>query len=311
MPNQYIYNLSYPDYEEDLCALEVKSLFNLSLDGKVFFSSKQVDPSISPYLKQRLEIAYRTSSFSDIIELLEKNTITLNDFKVEYLKLFSDDPYAKKRKELCKEVGFRIQGFPSFTSPKTTFGITFYKDNWYFGVLAKNNRKWKKHNSKPYSYSSSLGINLAKALVNIAGNGDFSKRLIDPCCGVGTVLLEGFFAGYDIIGWEIKSKVAENARINLRHFNNPPRVTSGDIQDIEDTFDASIVDIPYGNFTPTSEENRVSIIKNAKRISKKVVIVSSDDITYLILSQNLTVLDLCTVSKGRKGSFIRYIWVCE
>ncbi|MBC3798624.1 SAM-dependent methyltransferase, partial [Acetobacterium tundrae] len=34
----------------------------------------------------------------------------------------------------------------------------------------------------------------------MAGNGDTSKRLIDPCCGVGTVLLEGIWAGYDIIG---------------------------------------------------------------------------------------------------------------
>lgn len=308
--NQYIYNVNYQVYEEDLCALEIRSLFNYNLDGKVFFSSKQVDPSISPFLKNRLEIIYKTSSFSDIIELIIKDKITSHDFIVKYLELFSGDPYVKKRKEICKEIGLRIQGFPSFSSPKTTFGITFYKGSWYFGILVANNPKWKEHNTKPYSYSSSLGINIAKVLLNIAGNGDFSKRLIDPCCGVGTVLLEGFFAGYDIRGWEIKSKVAENARGNLLHFNYPPKVTTGDIQDIEESFDVSIVDLPYGNFSHTTVDNQVKIIRNAKRISKKLVLVSSNDITNQILEEKLKITDYCEVSKNENGSFVRYIWVC-
>ena len=141
--NQYIYNVNYQVHEEDLCALEIRSLFNLQLEGKVFFSSKELDPSISPFLKTRLEIIYKTSSFSDIIELIKKDKITSHDFVVKYLELFSGDPYIKKRRELCKGIGLIVQGFPSFTSPKTTFGISFYKGNWYFGILVANNNKWK------------------------------------------------------------------------------------------------------------------------------------------------------------------------
>jgi len=309
--NQYIYNVNYQVHEEDLCALEVRSLFNIELEGKVFFENKQIDPSISPFLKNRLEIIYKTSSFSDIIELIEKNKITSHDFKVKYLELFSGDPYLKKRRELCKEVGLRIQGFPSFSSPKTTFGISFFKGCWYFGILVENNPIWKAHNRKPFSYSSSIGINLAKALINIAGNGDFSKRLIDPCCGVGTVLLEGCFSGYDIRGWDILSKIAEKARANLLHFNYQPKVTTGDIQDIEESFDVSIVDLPYGIFSLTNEDTQMKIIRNAKRISKKLVLVSSNDITDQILGEKLKIIDYCSVSKSENHSFIRYIWVCE
>ncbi|GAA0178593.1 methyltransferase [Clostridium sediminicola] len=309
--NQYIYNVKYQVYEEDLCALEIRSLFNYNLDGKVFFSSKHIDPSISPFLKNRLEIIYKTSSLSEVIELIKKDKIKAHDFLVKYVELVSGDSYVKKRKEICKDVGFRIQGFPSFSAPKNTFGITFYQGSWYFGILVTNNPKWKEHNAKPYSYSSSLGINIAKVLLNIAGNGDFSKRLIDPCCGVGTVLLEGFFAGYDIRGWEIKSKVAENARGNLQYFNYPPKVTTGDIQDIEESFDVSIIDLPYGNFSHTTVANQVKIIRNAKRISKKLVLVSSKDITNEILEEKLKITDYCKVSKNENGSFVRYIWVCK
>ena len=309
--NQYIYNVNYQVHEEDLSALEIRSLFNFQLEGKVFFSSKEVEPSISPFLKTRLEIIYKTTSFLDIIELIKKDKITADDFVVKYLELSSEDPYIKNSRELCKEIGLIVQGEPSFTSPKITFGISFYKGNWYFGILVANNTKWKAHNTKPYSYSSSIGINIAKVLLNIAGNGDFSKRLVDPCCGVGTVLLEGFFAGYDIRGWEIMSKVAENARGNLLHFNYLPKVTTGDIKDIRESFDASIIDLPYGIYCHTNADDQVTIIRNAKRISKKIVLVSSDDITHQILREELKIIDCCKVSKNKRGSFFRYIWVCE
>ena len=309
--NQYIYNVNYQYHEEELCALEIKSLFNFHLEGKVFFSSKQVDPSISPFLKNRLEIIYKTSSFLEITQLIEKDKIASHHFIVKYLELLSDDLSFKKRREICKEVGLRIDGEPSFSSAENTFGISFYKGSWYFGILVANNSIWRDHNMKPYSYSSSIGINIAKALINIAGNGDFSKRLIDPCCGVGTVLLEGLFAGYDIRGWEINSKVAENAIGNLRHFNYLPKVTTGDIQDIQENFDVSIVDIENGIFSETNVENQIKIIKNAKRISKKVVLVSTNNITDQIVREKLKITDYCKVSKCRDSKFIRYIWVCE
>jgi tRNA G10 N-methylase Trm11 len=309
--NQYIYNVKYRVYEEDLCALEVKALFNYRLEGKTFFSDKEIDPAISPFLRNRLKIIHKNSSLSCIIELVKKNKIVSNDFIVKYVELLNDDPFVKKRREICKDLGLEIAGIPSFNDPKTTFGITFYKGSWYFGILVVNNLKWKEHIRKPYSYSSSLGINIAKVLVNIAANGDFSKKIIDPCCGVGTVLLEGFFSGYDIRGWEIKRKVAENARGNLIHFNYLPKVTTGDIQDIEESFDVSIIDLPYGNFSDTTVDEQQKIIRNAKRISKKVVLVSSDDITCEIIKEKLKIIDYCKVNKRENRSFARYIWVCE
>ncbi|PKM53533.1 MAG: SAM-dependent methyltransferase, partial [Firmicutes bacterium HGW-Firmicutes-3] len=246
---RYIYNLNYPSYEKESCEIEVRSLFKFDLKEKVFLASSKVHPSISPFLKSRLEIIYKASTFLELIELTTKGKITASDFMVKYMELGIDDPHFTKRREYCKTMGLVIGGLACFTSPKITFGITFYQGNWYFGNLTERSLYWKKHNNKPHSYSSSIGLSTAKVLINIAGNGDTSKRLIDPCCGVGTVLLEGIWAGYDIIGCEINRKTAENARKNLRHFNYEATVITGDIQDIDDRFDAAIVDLPYGNFS--------------------------------------------------------------
>ena len=39
-------------------------------------------------------------------------------------------------------------------------------------------------------FSNSLDIRLARTLINIAGENDQTKTMIDPCCGMGTVVLE-------------------------------------------------------------------------------------------------------------------------
>lgn len=308
---QYIYNVNYQGTDKDICSLEVKSLFDLDLDDKVFITDKKIDPSISPYLKNRLDVMYKTETFDEIIKNIEVNLIDADEFKVKYLELTMDDPHFKNRRELCKEIGLRVTGYPSYKTPKITFAISFYDGFWYLGVLNPNNNKWKMHNDRPYSYSSSLNINIAKVLVNIAGNGDFTKKIIDPCCGVGTVMFEGFFAGYNICGRELNEKVSENARINLRHFNYPANVVTGDIKDIREFYDASIVDLPYGISVETTKEYQMMIIRNAKRISKKLVLVSSKDIASDLAKEDFIVTKMCKVTKNKNRAFARYIWICE
>jgi tRNA G10 N-methylase Trm11 len=310
-PIQYLYNLNHPDYEEELCALEVKSIFNIRLLDKVFFENKKVNPSISPFLKNRLKIMFSCDTFNEMIQSVIDAEINATDFLVKYVRLYKNDPPFKMRRKYCKDLGYLINGDPLFTEPKTIFGITCYNDVWYFGQLIENDSKWKTHNDKPYTYSSSLNINTAKALVNIAGYEDRTKRLVDPCCGVGTVLLEAAIAGYDIKGWEINRKIAENARENLKHFDYEVEVTTGDINNIIENFDTSIIDLPYGNFSLMSHDELVLIIQNAKRISNRLVIVSAKDISNEIQNENIEIIESCEVGKNRNGGFIRYIWVCE
>ncbi len=307
----YLYNVKYNQFEGKLCALEIKALFGFAIDGKIFFSNQLVNPSISPYIKNRIHILYTSPLLTNIVEQIERDVFMAEDFLVKYVSLTKDDIYIKDRKDICKKIGYVIKGFPSFSSPKIIYGITYYNNEWYFGILEENNPKWRAHNDKPHAYSSSIGINVAKVLLNIGTNGDYSKTLVDPCCGVGTVLIEGHFAGYDICGWEINEKVAENARANLLHFNYPANVTTGDIEEIIDRFDVSIVDLPYGNFSPMTKENQIKIIHHAKRISKRVVLVSADDITQELTSVSLRIIDYCTINKRNDDHFVRHIWVCE
>lgn len=307
----YLYQINHNHFETGLCDFEMKALFNGYHNEKIFISHKKFNPSSSPFIRLRLEILYQGHDFSEILSQLEDNHFSSEDFFIKCVSLHEDDFNFKERKNLCKLTGHSIKGFPSFSNPKVTFAITKFDHIWYFGLLEENKPDWRSHKSKPRPYSSSLGLNVAKVLLNVATLGDQNKTVIDPCCGVGTVLIEACYAGYNIIGWEINEKIAEDARVNINHFGYNALVISGDLKDIKEDYDASIVDLPYGKFCKASKEDRLNIIRQAKRISERLVLVSSDDLAKDLESMNLKIIDHCTLNKRKNKLFTRHIWLCE
>jgi hypothetical protein len=87
---RFIYNLNYPIYEKESCEIEVRSLFKFDLKGKVFFESRKIHPSVSPFLKSRLEIMYKASTFLELIESIAKQSVLLlrGLFLILHLKLY-------------------------------------------------------------------------------------------------------------------------------------------------------------------------------------------------------------------------------
>ena len=309
--NQYIYNVNYNEQDYNLCAFEARALFDDELEDKVLFTDKEVEPSVSPFLKNRIKIIYKEKTFNGILELIMENGFRANDFMVKYVPMYNRDPNIGQGKRLSKEIGLRIYGYPSFKSPKTMLSITYYQGYWYFGYLKQNNYEWRSHKQKPYSFSSALGVNMAKVLINVASRGDTSKRLIDACCGVGTVILEGVFAGYDICGWEISPKVAKFARLNVAHYQYNATIVTGDMKDIKEYYDTVIIDLPYNNFSHYDEEKQWNIIKRAKHIANRMIIVTATNIEEKLYEEQLKIIDYCRAEKTIKGDFTRYIWICE
>ncbi len=307
----YLYNVNYSEYERPLCAIEQRALFGQDFEEKVFFSNMKVNPSVSAFIKNRLNILYSTPSYEALLAYIRTTQVFEDDFNLKYIKLERGDIYAAKRNSLCKEIISQSARRPNYKMPRKVYGVTHYDNKWYFGLVKRNNKAWKIHDKRPYTYSNSLKINMAKVLINLATKGDLAKSVIDPCCGAGTVLLEGCFAGHDITGADISWKTARNARENLAHFDYEARVLHCAIQDLGDHYDCSIVDLPYGLYSKTSPELQRDIIMNAKRISNRVIIVSTENITNMLSALGLKVLDQCRFIKSVNRDFSRYVHVCE
>jgi len=305
----YIFN--YDDNESDFCKLESRCIFNKEEMNKLLFSDIKVEPSSSAFIKKRLDIILFSENYSTIINEIKKEGICVEGFKVEYLVLEGDTTeYADRLKKL-KDIGCSIEGIPDYYKPTITYALCYYKGIWYFGILIKNNFDWHKHKQKPCSYSSSISMSIAKALVNIAANANKEKKLIDACCGVGTVMLEACFAGYNIEGCDINEKICKDARENLSHFNYTANVYCSDIKDISKRYDAAIIDLPYNLFSYANDKIILHIIGSTAEITNRLVIVSTSDISSLISNTGLRISDYCSVKKRRSANFTRKIWVCE
>lgn len=305
---KFIYIINYPTFEEELCMLEMRSIFNTEPKDKILISDIEFNPSDSTFIKSRLEVFHEEENFEDILKALEEDIITIDDFRLEFIKaLKAEVPFSERFGYLSK-IGDKIMGIPDIKSPKLVLALGKYNEKWVFGSYIKNDNLWITHEKKPCSYSNSLSVRVAKSVVNIASNGNKNIRIIDPCCGVGTTIVEGLSMGYEIWGTEISEKNTNNAKRNLGFFNLEPRVTHQDMHTIKENYDSSIVDIPYGLFSHITKDQQQDIIDTARRISKKMILITFEDLDYMVEKSGFKIIDRCAVTKG---SFKRYILVCE
>lgn len=166
--NKYFYSINYPVFEENLCNMEMKCLFNKIPNEKYLFSDICVSPSRSPFIKDMISIIYEEDSLKEIVEKVIADKLSYDDFKVCYIKLENGDVNYEERLKSIREIGLVIIGQSEMHNPKVTLAVTKVNGKWIFGKYERNNYEWHIHDNKPYSYSNSLGIRMARALVNIA-----------------------------------------------------------------------------------------------------------------------------------------------
>ena len=305
---QYLYIYNYSPHEMNLCQMEVRRIFHDELTSKYYFSQQYFDHTRSVYIKGRLDIMESSSCFQDIIDYIHKNKLCFYDFKVMYLKNDITHVNYEETLEKCKAISYPIDGSVDFKDPKVLIGFTKINDIWYFGIY-HTNLEWDLRSHKPHSYSHSLNVRDARTIVNIAVGNDLSLKVVDPCCGVGTVVLEALSMGIDIQGFDINRDVSYQARLNLEHFGyNPLVVQKRDMRTLEQKYDVAIMDIPYGVYSPFTQEQQIELIKGAHRLAKRLLLVCHDDMEDIVKNIGYHIVDKASI---QKGSFIRYMILCE
>ncbi|MBN2777561.1 MAG: methyltransferase [Bacteroidales bacterium] len=308
---QYIYTFKYNQHYRQLCKLETRQIFGAEVNNNLLFSGLKIDPSISPFIRERFEIISSSSDYKLLLINIEKENIQSEGFKAEYLILDGDETGYKERLNKLRDIGYRIEGIPDYNDPIIIYSICKFDNIWYFGILKKHNIGWHNHKQKPHSFSNSLGMVIAKALVSIASKGDESKLLLDACCGVGTVMLEACFSGFNIDGCDINWRAVKHTRENLAHYGYSAIVYRSDIKDLDKKYDAVIIDLPYNIYTYSDDKISQNIIDSSANKSKRIIIVSVSDIQIMIQNAGLKTIDFCKVAKRGKSNFERMVWICE
>ncbi len=309
--HSYLYSFNYNFHHRDLCNLEARQLFGEEEIDKLLFTDIKQEPSMSAFIKCRFEIISVSQNYTDLLQNIANENIHLDGFKVEYLLLEGDPTGYVERLEKLRDIGYQINGTPDYMKPSVIYSVCHYQNRWYFGLLVKKEPDWYKHKNKPYSFSNSINMKIAKALVSIASKGDKTSTLLDACCGVGTVVLEACYSGFNIEGCDINWKAFNNTRQNLAHYNYSAKLYNSDVKELNKKYDAAIVDLPYNLYSCSTDAISLHIITSAAELSSRIVIVSISDIEPLISSAGLKISDFCVVEKKGKSSFARSVWVCE
>ena len=304
----FLYFINYQDNERELCKMEMRCLFNREINEKYFFSDIDINASKSPFIKSKIKIIYSDEFLDRMVRKIKEDNLSYDDFKVSYVKSEQGDVQYEDRLEATRKIGFVVNGYPDMHKPRNPLAVTKINGLWIFGEYERNDFKWQKHNDKPYSYSNALGLRMARALVNIAMKDNEEGILIDPCCGVGTVVIEALDLGIKVKGCEISKQIAYNARENVEFLGYlRDTIVCYDMHKIKDKYDSAIIDIPYGLFSPVTLEEQKAIIHTARNICEKMVIVTFEDMEKFIVEAGFSVIDKCVVPKG---NFKRHILVC-
>jgi tRNA G10 N-methylase Trm11 len=173
--------------------------------------------------------------------------------------------------------------------------------------LQKSEAVWLRHNDKPQHYSTALSTRVARAVANIAVPNPLGIRAIDPCCGIGTVLIEALSMEMDMVGNDLNPLAVKGARINLAYFGLPNKVSLGDIRTIQGKYDVLILDLPYNLCSVLPSEEQLEMLMAARRLAARAVVVSTEIIDSALEQAGFVIQDRCVV---KKGSFTRQVMVC-
>jgi tRNA G10 N-methylase Trm11 len=303
----YIYTYTWEPNEESLCALEKRTLFGEDSESSILESSLEIDPSRSPFIRERVEILCEAVEFEKLLNEVHQLE-SVDGFKV----VFVQNPDSvrvgfKKLRRIEKEVGLHLKGEAELDEPEIWYGVIKTNDRWVFGAYVRNEAVWLHHVKKPHSYSTALSTRVARAVVNIAAPDTDGIKMIDPCCGIGTVLVEALSMGIDIIGSDRNPLILDGVRENIAHFGLKGEVSLKDINDVTGSYDAAVIDLPYNLCSVITDDEQLEMLKSARRFAEKVVIVTLEDVDRNVINAGFDIVDRCEVSKGR---FVRQILVC-
>jgi len=154
----------------------------------------------------------------------------------------------------------------------------------------------RKPTDKPFFQPGSMDPLLARAVANVAGAAP-GRRVLDPMCGTGGVLVEAGLVGADVVGVDAQAKMAGGARENLAHFldgDHPNAVTdAGDwhvcrgdatrLPLVDGAVDAVVFDAPYGRQSKIETHELDDLVAGAlaesRRVADRAVVVADRDWT--------------------------------
>jgi tRNA (guanine10-N2)-dimethyltransferase len=154
-------------------------------------------------------------------------------------------------------------------NPSVFIRTVIIDDNVFMGIrlikIPKEHFFQLKPHKRPFFYPGSMSPKLARCMVNLTGITQ-GKRLLDPFCGTGGILIEAGIIGTQVIGTDIDPKMVEGTIQNLKYCDiTDYQVFQEDVRNLELPYkvDAVATDPPYGISASTKGEESQKLCEDA------------------------------------------------
>ncbi len=337
---QYMYTYACHEDEVELCSLELRRLLQATPAERYVCSGTYIDLKRSPFIHHRLDIilevdtlaqlesevkqlhlgAYRktlihdgdTLSASTQVQFrtaYKDTTEPIHDVTFKLVCLDADQTFTyEEKRSVERRIGMNVKGKAQMKQPEVWLGMAFVNGKWVLGRLWHSESVWLQHNNKPRHYSTALSTRVARAIVNIALPQPTERTLLDPCCGIGTVLIEALSMGMNVSGSDLNPLAVQGARENLLFYHMPDIVRIADMRELDGHYDAIVLDLPYNLCSVLEEDERLDMLRATGRLASLQVIIATEPLEASLLAAGLQISETCRI---RKGKFTRYVWLCE
>jgi len=273
----YLYLTAIPDRLTELVTAECLTLTGSAPNVHgISFSEECVDVRRGAYLKSCIELLFEASSLTELCWDIRSAGLHADEFRVSVVK----KPRNLKVNSmvLARDIGSAIGGRANLDQPDVTFLAVVTAERIWFGrCLSESDNMWLAHAQRPHVTSSSLPSRLARVLVNLVVRpGD---RLLDPCCGTGTIVMSAAHSGIRAVGYDNNLRMVGATTKNLQHFGLTADVMFGDAREVRGQFDAVATDLPYGiNLTKDTSQD-AEILANLRTCAPKAAFIDLCDLT--------------------------------
>lgn len=309
-PLPYFYRLTPPTGHHELAALEFLALTGDRVPWvhthngeprphtleRLAWARTGVDVTRASYLGECCRLLAGARDLEGMLAAARKLSLRVERFRVRVHKAAGVQSPASQ--EIERMVADAVIGRPDLSRPAIEIMVHATPGRWLLGeIVSRSNRAWSGHEQRPHQYSSALPPRIARAMVNlVAAPGD---TLVDPCCGVGTVLVEAEHMGVRAVGCDINPRLVEQAADNLCHHGLRAILVCADGRKIAGRFDGAVLDLPYGHSSIRNERVCRELVAHAVEIARLVAVVTVGDLSELLDELGAELLGIAELPKGR------------
>ena len=296
----FFYRLACPQGHEELAELELRALTGGAADDPIAWAHVGADITRAAFVAEGARLLAQGTSHEGMMAAAAKLGMCAERFRVSAHKF--GGKFGPPSQAIEKAIADIIEGRPDLSRPAREFIVIACPDLWLLGeLLSRYDKSWSGHDQRPCQYSSALPSRFARALVNLVVRpGD---RLLDPCCGVGTVLVEAATVGARAFGWDLNPALVFHAQENLRYHRMQAALICGDGRQATGRFDGAVLDLPYGHSSRKDDASCCELIEHAAQCTR----LMAASMTEFLEDLGLQLLGTARVPKQR---LVRHVhWV--